>query len=422
MGRGKSKKKKKQPSQRKKKAPAVSTPAPAETADTKAAPASSAPQSSTQQNTESVTKDTSAAKAAPSQAAKGSESARVVKMSGPDLAKVKSSGKDEVLLEVKDLKTYFYTDEGVVKAVNGVNLTINKGETLGIVGESACGKSVTAFSIMRLIPDPPGKIVGGQILFEGRDIVTMPESEMRAIRGNKIAMIFQEPMTSLNPVYTVGDQIAEVIMLHQGLSRSEAWEVATEMLEKVGIPEPAKRVHNYPHEMSGGMKQRVMIAMALACKPALLMADEPTTALDVTIQAQILDLMRRLQKEIGMSIWFITHDLGVIAEIAHKVAVMYASRVVEYTDVITLFENPKHPYTRGLFQSLPHLDVDQDRLSVIPGNVPNPLNHPTGCRFHTRCEFAIDDCQSIEPELFDFAPGHQVACLRVERGETLFEV
>jgi peptide/nickel transport system ATP-binding protein len=328
----------------------------------------------------------------------------------------------ETLLEVNGLKTWFYTDEGIVKAVNGVNLKIRKGETLGIVGESACGKSVTAFSIMRLIPNPPGKIVGGQILFEGKDIVQASEDEMREIRGNKIAMIFQEPMTSLNPVYTVGDQIAEVVMLHQKLGKAEAWKVATEMLEKVGIPEPEERVKNYPHEMSGGMKQRVMIAMALACKPALLMADEPTTALDVTIQAQILDLMRRLQEEIGMSIWFITHDLGVIAEIAHQVAVMYASRVVEHTDVNELFANPKHPYTRGLFQSLPHLGSAQNRLSVIPGVVPNPLNHPSGCRFHTRCEFVIDDCKEIEPELVEIAPGHQVACIRVERGETLFEV
>lgn len=328
----------------------------------------------------------------------------------------------ETLLEVRGLKTWFYTDEGIVKAVNGVNLKIGKGETLGIVGESACGKSVTAFSIMRLIPNPPGKIVGGQILFEGKDIVQLDEPGMREIRGNDIAMIFQEPMTSLNPVYTVGDQIAEVVMLHQKLSKAEAWKVAEEMLEKVGIPEPAKRVTNYPHEMSGGMKQRVMIAMALACKPKLLIADEPTTALDVTIQAQILDLMRRLQEEIGMSIWFITHDLGVIAEIAHQVAVMYASRVVEHTDVNELFENPRHPYTRGLFQSLPHLGEGQDRLTVIPGVVPNPLNHPSGCRFHTRCEYVIDDCKTTEPELVEISPGHQVACLRVERGEKLFEV
>jgi len=328
----------------------------------------------------------------------------------------------EPLLEVRSLQTFFFTDEGTVRAVNGVNLRIGKGETLGIVGESACGKSVTAFSIMRLIPNPPGKIVGGEILFEGVDLVTLPEHKMRKIRGNKIAMIFQEPMTSLNPVYTVGDQIAEAVMLHQGLDRNAAWKIAEEMLEKVGIPEPRQRVHNYPHEMSGGMKQRVMIAMALACRPALLIADEPTTALDVTIQAQILDLMRRLQKEIGMSIWFITHDLGVIAEIAHRVAVMYASKVVEYATVFELFENPKHPYTRGLFNSLPSFGTEQDRLHVIPGNVPNPLAHPSGCKFHTRCEFVIDDCKSIEPELKEVGPGHTVACLRVERGEKPFEV
>ena len=326
------------------------------------------------------------------------------------------------LIELKGLKTWFFTDEGVVKAVNGVNLHCNRGETLGVVGESACGKSVTSFSIMQLIPDPPGKIVDGEILFKGRDLLKLPESEMRKVRGNEIAMIFQEPMTSLNPVYKVGDQIAEVVMLHQGLDRAGAWKIAEEMLDKVGIPEPSKRIHNYPHEMSGGMKQRVMIAMALACRPALLIADEPTTALDVTIQAQILDLMRRLQEEIGMSIWFITHDLGVIAEMAHRVAVMYASKVVEYAPVDELFENPKHPYTRGLFQSLPHMDGHQERLSVIPGNVPNPLDHPSGCRFHPRCEFAIDDCKTIEPELHTVSPGHQVSCIRVERGETLFEV
>jgi oligopeptide/dipeptide ABC transporter ATP-binding protein len=326
------------------------------------------------------------------------------------------------LIEIKDLKTWFYTDEGVVKAVNGVNLSCGAGETLGVVGESACGKSVTAFSIMQLIPQPPGRIVGGEILYRGRNLLTMSEAEIREIRGNEIAMIFQEPMTSLNPVYTVGDQIAEVLILHRGKSKAEAWKAAEEMLEKVGIPEPSKRIYNYPHEMSGGMKQRVMIAMALACEPALLIADEPTTALDVTIQAQILDLMRRLQRDTGMSIWFITHDLGVIAEIANRVAVMYASRVVEHAPVIELFANPKHPYTKGLFESLPSLDGKKKRLSVIPGVVPNPLEHPSGCRFHTRCEYVIDDCKSYEPQLFEVAPGHQVACLRVERGESLFEV
>lgn len=400
MGRKKNKKKSKRNSKRQNKAseraPKVaSAPVPPKTEEPK--PEAAAPES------------------------KASEDA--AKPEAPKASSPASSKPDpNTLLEVRGLKTWFYTDEGVVKAVNGVNLKIGKGETLGIVGESACGKSVTAFSIMRLIPNPPGKIVGGQILFEGKDIVQLDEPGMREIRGNDIAMIFQEPMTSLNPVYTVGDQIAEVVMLHQGLDKNAAWKVAEEMLEKVGIPEPAKRVKNYPHEMSGGMKQRVMIAMALACKPKLLIADEPTTALDVTIQAQILDLMRRLQEEIGMSIWFITHDLGVIAEIAHQVAVMYASRVVEHTDVNELFENPRHPYTKGLFQSLPHLGTDQDRLTVIPGAVPNPLNHPSGCRFHTRCEYVIDDCKTTEPELVEISPGHQVACLRVERGETLFEV
>jgi oligopeptide/dipeptide ABC transporter ATP-binding protein len=321
------------------------------------------------------------------------------------------------LLELRELRTYFDTEDGTVKAVDGVNLSIGKGETLGIVGESGCGKSVTAFSIMRLIPDPPGRIAGGQIVFEGTDLVRLPEQEMRRIRGNRISMIFQEPMTSLNPVFTVGDQIAETIMLHQGKTAEEARQMTLDMLRLVNIPSPEKRIDNYPHEMSGGMKQRVMIAMALVCRPALLIADEPTTALDVTIQAQILDILRRLQAEIGMSIWFITHDLGVIAELAHHVAVMYAGKVVERADVKTLFAKPRMPYTKGLFRSLPHTSRGAKRLETIPGSVPNPLELPLGCRFQTRCQYVIDDCKRIEPGLVEVEPGHAVACLRVERGE-----
>jgi len=304
----------------------------------------------------------------------------------------------DTLLEVNNLKTYFYTDEGVVKSVDGVTFHIQKGETLAVVGESGSGKSVTSLSIMRLIPSPPGKIADGTVIFRGRDgtprdITKVAESDMRKIRGNEISMIFQEPMTSLNPVYTVGDQIAEAVVLHQNKSKKEAMEVAVTMLELVGIPEPRRRVSNYPHQMSGGMRQRVMIAMALSCNPALLIADEPTTALDVTIQAQILDLMRKLQREIGMSILFITHNLGVVAEMADRVVVMYGGRVVEEGDVVDIFKNPKHPYTMGLLHSIPRVDhavMDQKRLEAIPGNVPNPLYLPSGCAFHPRCKYAID--------------------------------
>ena len=321
------------------------------------------------------------------------------------------------LLELRDLRSYFDTEDGTVKAVDGVNLSIRRGETLGIVGESGCGKSVTAFSIMRLIPEPPGRIAGGQILFEGQDLTRLSQAEMRKIRGNRISMIFQEPMTSLNPVYTVGDQIAEAIVLHQQKTPEEARALALDMLMQVGIPDPHKRIDNFPHEMSGGMKQRVMIAMALVCRPALLIADEPTTALDVTIQAQILDILRRLQREVGMSIWFITHDLGVVAELSHQVAVMYAGKVVERADVVSLYGRPRHPYTQGLFKSLPGTKSGGKRLEVIQGSVPNPLELPTGCRFHPRCPHAIEDCKQIEPGLVEVAPGHAVACLRVERGD-----
>jgi oligopeptide/dipeptide ABC transporter ATP-binding protein len=326
----------------------------------------------------------------------------------------------EVLLDVKNLKTYFFTDEGVVKSVDGVTFHIQKGETLAVVGESGSGKSVTSLSIMRLIASPPGKIVEGEILFRGKDgqqkdITKLPESDMRKIRGNDISMIFQEPMTSLNPVYTVGDQIGEAVMLHQNKTRKEAMEVAITMLELVGIPEARRRVTNYPHQMSGGMRQRVMIAMALSCNPALLIADEPTTALDVTIQAQILDLMRKLQHEIGMSILFITHNLGVVAEMADRVVVMYGGRVVEEGTVVEIFKQPKHPYTMGLLHSIPRVDhaiTEQARLEAIPGNVPNPLYLPTGCAFHPRCKFTIDACKVDVPKLEDTGNHHMSRCIR----------
>ena len=321
----------------------------------------------------------------------------------------------ERILEVNDLKTYFGTDDGVVKAVDGVSFHINRGETLAVVGESGSGKSVTSLSIMRLIATPPGRIAGGEMLFEGQDLVKKSESEMRKIRGNDISMIFQEPMTSLNPVYTVGDQIAEAIQLHQKKNRSQAMKLAAEMLDLVGIPEPGKRVHNYPHQMSGGMRQRVMIAMALSCGPKLLIADEPTTALDVTIQAQILDLMRQLQREIGMSILFITHDLGVVAEIADRVVVMYAGRAVEEGDVREIFAKPQMPYTLGLMNSIPRVDkaaTHQDRLMAIPGNVPNPLYLPPGCAFHPRCAYVQDKCKEAIPPLEDTGGGHMVRCIR----------
>jgi len=324
---------------------------------------------------------------------------------------------NERLLDVRDLKTYFDTDEGTVKAVDGVSFHIDRGETLGVVGESGSGKSVTSLSTMRLIPQPPGRFAGGEILFEGEDLLKKSERDMRRIRGNEISMIFQEPMTSLNPVYTVGDQIAEAIVLHQGKTQQQAMKMATEMLDLVGIPEPGKRVKNYPHQMSGGMRQRVMIAMALSCGPKLLIADEPTTALDVTIQAQILDLMRKLQEEIGMSILFITHDLGVVAEIADRVVVMYAGRAVEEANVNDIYANPRMPYTRGLLNSIPRVDKaaeHQERLEAIPGNVPNPLYLPEGCAFHPRCKYATDACKESIPTLQDAGGGHMVRCFRYD--------
>jgi oligopeptide/dipeptide ABC transporter ATP-binding protein len=315
------------------------------------------------------------------------------------------------VLEVKNLKVSFTTDRGTLTAVDGISFNLEKGQTLGIVGESGCGKSVTSLSIMRLIA-PPGKIVGGEINFNGRNLLNVSEPEMRQIRGNDIAMIFQEPMTSLNPVYTVGNQIQEAILLHQKLSRKEAWDKTVEMLKLVGIPEPARRANDYPHQLSGGMRQRVMIAMALSCHPQLLIADEPTTALDVTIQAQILDLVRKLQKEMQASMILITHDLGVVAETCDHVAVMYAGKIVEYGTVQDIFHRPKHRYTQGLLNSVPHFETGQrlKRLQTIPGLVPSLLNLPQGCRFQERCQFVQNDCRGVEPSLKSMEANHLAAC------------
>jgi peptide/nickel transport system ATP-binding protein/oligopeptide transport system ATP-binding protein len=323
-------------------------------------------------------------------------------------------GSNDLVLEIQQLQTYFYVRGLVAKAVDEVDLAIASGQTLGLVGESGCGKSVTAHSIIGLIPDPPGKVVGGRILFEGTNLLELPEARMRKIRGNRISMVFQEPMTSLNPVYTVGDQVAEVIKLHQHLSRSETRNRVIEMLQLVGISEAETCSACYPHQMSGGMRQRAMIAMALACSPTLMIADEPTTALDVTIQAQILALMNKLKEETGASILFITHDLGVIAEMAQHVAVMYAGKVMEYTDVKTLFAEPKHPYTVGLLQSIPVLGRGQrDRkLSAISGVVPSLLNLPSGCLFSDRCPDVFADCRTIVPQMYQVGKNHTARCLK----------
>ena len=316
------------------------------------------------------------------------------------------------VLEVRDLRTHFFTDDGVVKAVEGVSFEVREGETLGIVGESGCGKSVTSLSILRLIPSPPGRITGGEILFRGQDLLALSDPEMRKIRGNEISMIFQEPMTSLNPVYTCGDQIMEAVRLHQGVGKREAKARAIEMLHLVGIPSPEQRVDEYPHQLSGGMRQRVMIAMALSCHPSVLIADEPTTALDVTIQAQILELLNRLQEEMGMAILLITHDLGVVAETADRVAVMYAGQIVEYANVDRIFQAPRHPYTAGLLGSIPKLGERRERLRVIPGSVPNPIDFPPACKFHPRCPVAIERSRCENPPLEEVAPGHWVRCWR----------
>jgi oligopeptide/dipeptide ABC transporter ATP-binding protein len=325
------------------------------------------------------------------------------------------------VLEIDDLRTHFFTQAGVVRAVDGVSYAVRAGETLGVVGESGCGKSVTALSVLRLVADPPGRIVGGKIRFGGANLLDLSENEMEGIRGNEISMIFQEPMTSLNPLLTVGRQISEAITVHQGVSARGAMNKAVEMLRRVSIPEPERRVHAYPHQLSGGMRQRVMIAMALSCNPKVLIADEPTTALDVTIQAQILELMRELQETFGTAIILITHDMGVVAENADRVIVMYAGRKVEEASARTLFEQPGHPYTRGLLDSIPKLDVvaHEDarriRLNEIEGMVPSLHNLPEGCTFAPRCEFATDQCRAAYPPLLQHRPGHVIACWHADK-------
>jgi oligopeptide/dipeptide ABC transporter ATP-binding protein len=319
----------------------------------------------------------------------------------------------EEILRVENLQTYFFTHEGTVKAVDGVSFTINKGETLGLVGESGCGKSVTALSIMRLVQSPPGKIVGGKIIFEGTNLLELSEKEMRNIRGCKISMIFQEPMTSLDPMFTIGSEIIEVLKLHHKLKKEDAQKKAIESLYTVRFPDPEKRIDDYPHELSGGMRQRVMIAMALSCNPALLIADEPTTALDVTIQAQILKLIDELRKQFNTSVLLITHDLGVIAKTCDNVALMYAGYMAEYTDVHTFFKDPLHPYAQALMKSIPRLDTDAERLKIIPGLVPNLLDLPTGCPFHPRCEFCFEPCTKNLPPLSQVGNHHWVRCYLV---------
>lgn len=324
------------------------------------------------------------------------------------------SGNGE-LLNIQRLSTHFPTENeaGVVSAVEAVNLKIGRGEIVGLVGESGCGKTVTALSIMRLIPSP-GRIVDGEIWFEKENLMAKSESEMRKIRGNRISMIFQEPMSSLNPVLTIGEQIAEAIKWHQGLSKAQAKSKVVEMLELVGVPAPAIRVNEYPHQLSGGMRQRVMIAMALVCKPALLIADEPTTALDVTIQAQILGLMENLTRDLGTALLLITHDFGVVAEVCDQVAVMYAGSIVERTSTKALFNNPRHPYTRGLLDSIPRIDVDVERLQTIEGTVPNLARPPAGCRFHPRCPTTEEICGQQQPQMIEIEPGHWVRCWSTE--------
>jgi oligopeptide/dipeptide ABC transporter ATP-binding protein len=345
------------------------------------------------------------------------------------------------LLQIRDLNVGFETNRGLLRPVRDVALTIFPGQTVALVGESGCGKSVTSLSILRLIPSPPGKVLSGQVLLEGRDLLALPEKEMRKVRGKDIAMIFQEPMTSLNPVYTIGDQIVEAVMLHQHVNTKQAYEIAEQSLRDVGIADPHRRLQEYPHQMSGGMRQRVMIAMALSCKPKLLIADEPTTALDVTIQAQILELLRKLQRETGMAILLITHDLGVVAENADVVAVMYASRVVEFATVEEIFDRPQHPYTQGLLRSVPKLGAPEGRLESIPGAVPNPARFPTGCKFHPRCPLTrqaalrvpieqtvevqtieerfrvLKTCSTIEPDLREVRSAHWGACHLIENFE-----
>jgi oligopeptide/dipeptide ABC transporter ATP-binding protein len=319
----------------------------------------------------------------------------------------------ETILDVRDLKTYFYTEDGVVKAVDGVDFSVKAGQVLGLVGESGCGKSVTSLSIMRLV-GVPGKVAGGEIFFEGKDLLKLSEGDMVKMRGDRISMIFQQPQSSLNPVFRVGDQVAEVLEIHKGMKRKEAWAKAVELLTLVGIPDPSRKVEAYPHEMSGGQAQRVMIAMALALSPKLLIADEPTTALDVTIQAQILDLIRGLREKLDTAVILITHDLGVIAEMADRVAVMYAGEIVEFADVAPIFAKPLHPYTKGLIGSIPVLGKVVSRLEVIPGLVPNLIDLPAGCRFAPRClfreKYGLTICKEKKPDLVEIEAGHTVRC------------
>ena len=333
-----------------------------------------------------------------------------------DLEKIKP----ESILAVENLKTYFYTDDGVVKAVDGVNFEVFPGEVLGLVGESGCGKSVTSLSIMRLV-DSPGRIEGGKVLFEGRDILSLPMSEMTNIRGNHLSMIFQQPQSCLNPVFNIGDQIVEVFQTHYKIDKKTAWKKAVDLLKLVGIPDAEKKAFSYPHEISGGQAQRVMIAMALALSPKLLIADEPTTALDVTIQAQILDLLIDLQKRLGTAVILITHDMGVIAEIAQRVAVMYAGVIIEQAGVDALFDQPLHPYTQGLLASIPALGVVKEKLDAIPGNVPNLIGLPPGCRFASRCrlreKYHLDICTRMEPDLIKYSDGHLVRCWLYQNSE-----
>jgi peptide/nickel transport system ATP-binding protein len=318
------------------------------------------------------------------------------------------------LLTIDNLRTYFYTDAGVARAVDGVSFTIGAGETVGLVGESGCGKSVTALSLLRLIASPGRIEPGSRMIFEGRDLMELSGEEIRKIRGNRIAMIFQEPMTALNPVFTVGDQIAEVARVHERATRKAAWRRAVEMLELVGIPAPEDRAHEYPHQLSGGMRQRIVIAMALVMKPALVIADEPTTALDVTIQAQILELLRDLQQKFGTSILLITHDMGVVAETCSRVIVMYGGEVVEQAPVDRIFANPHHPYTEGLLGAMPKVGDERERLQTIPGTVPPPTNWPTGCRFHDRCKYSWERTERAHPPLYEIEPGHHSRCFLAE--------
>ena len=327
----------------------------------------------------------------------------------------------DALLEIRNLKTYFHTHDGISKAVDGMDLVAHRGKTLGVIGESGSGKSVTALSILRLVASPPGRIVDGEIYFNGENLIKKSPGQMREIRGNEISMIFQDPMTSLNPVFTIGNQIMEAVILHQKLHKADARKKAIEMLGLVGISSPEKRIDEYPHQLSGGMRQRAMIAMALSCRPKLLIADEPSTALDVTIQAQILRLIRELKEQINMAVMIITHDLGVVAQVSDDVAVVYAGKGVEYADVWTIFGKPAHPYTRALYESIPRLtDVRKRKLEVIQGSVPDPLNFPSGCRFHPRCKYAKDFCGVEEPKLNTISSNHKVRCFMYDKEKERF--